>query len=110
MTGFLNILSFTPDLYPWLPTVVISFTVTIGLHYISLYALKKLLKASLNTNSFWDNTFIFAALKPLPFVIWTIWINFSAAIINKYINNNLLSLAPQIKRNSDTNLPRMVSI
>ncbi|MDZ4097260.1 MAG: mechanosensitive ion channel family protein, partial [Methylophilaceae bacterium] len=55
---------------PWLPSVITAVVVTVVAHFTASFILHRLLKVSLTTNSYWDNTLVHAALKPLPMAIW----------------------------------------
>jgi MscS family membrane protein len=82
---------------PWLPSVIMAVVATVIAHFTATFILHRLLKVSLGTNSYWDNTLVHAALKPLPMAIWVVGIAFAASIVRKYTEDDFFSFVPMLR-------------
>lgn len=82
---------------PWLPSVILAVVVTVIAHFVASFILRRLLKVSLTTASYWDNTLVHAALKPLPMAIWIVGVAFAAAIVRKYTEDDFFSFVPMLR-------------
>lgn len=82
---------------PWLPSVLIAVSVTVVAHFVASFILHRLLKVSLTTNSYWDNTLVYAALRPVPMAIWVVGIALSASIVRKYTEDDFFSFVPMLR-------------
>ncbi|MDP2248028.1 MAG: mechanosensitive ion channel family protein [Nitrosomonadales bacterium] len=82
---------------PWLPSVLIAVVATVVAHFVASFLLHRLLKVSLTTTSYWDNTLVYAALKPLPMAIWVVGIAFAASIVRKYTEDDFFNFVPMLR-------------
>lgn len=82
---------------PWLPKVLVTIAVTVTLHFVASYLLHRLLKVALTTTSYWDNTLMHAALKPLPMAIWVVGLAFAASIVRAEMHDDFFTFVPMLR-------------
>ncbi len=78
----------------WLLKVIAVITLTIVLHFIVSYVLAKVLKATEQTRSHWDDALLLAAIKPVPYVIWVIGVTVALSIVASHNKDELIEFIP----------------
>lgn len=81
----------------WLLKIIAVITATIVIHFIVSLLLAKVLKATEKTRSYWDDTLLIAAIKPLPIVIWVVGITIVLSIIGSHNKDALFELVPGLR-------------
>ncbi|MDG2293278.1 MAG: mechanosensitive ion channel family protein [Methylophilaceae bacterium] len=81
----------------WIIKIVGVSIATLLLHFIVAFVFRKLIKASKMTSSFWDDTFVVSASKPLPMVIWIVGISIVLKVIGNQTESEFFELTPIIR-------------
>ncbi len=81
----------------WILKIMGVSIATILIHFIVAYMFRRLIKASKHTTSYWDDTFVVAASKPLPVLIWVVGVCIVLKILGRQTGNELFDDVPTLR-------------
>ena len=68
---------------PWFIRILIVLVITITLHFVSRFVLRRLMRLTKMSRSYWDDVLAYGAMKPLPAAIWLIGLAYMVRVFAK---------------------------
>lgn len=81
----------------WILKIIGVTIATILIYFVVAYVFRKLIKASKKTTSYWDDTLVVSASKPVPVMIWFVGISIVLKIVGNQTGYEVFDFLPVLR-------------